>query len=321
MEPSPPVVPIRELGYALRPATTFLLGQAFLILGVLLCGNSESVAVRTPGQILDAEAEIGDLAGLATIDGHYPYLSNRLLEVGGAKEGETSTVRCPSGHRVNRPSSKGRVAEVVMHMDLAPIRVLFGVKSADNEGHSHPIGVNLGVGGNGEKGEILRLHGWPLWRQADVYAAAVARLLASFFGSGLVLGRMRGSDAGSGTIASLLALGISFLLQPVWGRLAAFAITFAFGYWAVNHFRFEHDDPGWVVVDEAAGLFLATIGLGLTGVLVGFVVFRIADIGKNLAPGVAGAERLPGALGIMVDDVVAGIYGLSAGWIAQVIFA
>jgi len=206
-------------------------------------------------------------------------------------------------------------------MNLAPIRVLFDVKAADNEGHSYPIGVNLGVGGDGEKGEILRLHGWPLWWQANVYAAAVARIVASFFGSGLVLGRMRGNDAGSGTIAALLALGISFLLQPVWGRIAAFAVTFVFGYWAVNHFRFEHDDPGWVVVDEAAGLFLATIGLGVTGVLVGFVVFRIADIGKNLAPGVAGAERLPGALGIMADDVVAGIYGLGAGWVAQILFA
>ena len=148
----------------------------------------------------------------------------------------------------------------------------------------------------------------------------VARLVASFFGSGLILGKVRGNDAGSGTIAALLALGISFLLHPVWGRIVALAITLLFGYWAVNHLRFEHEDPGWVVVDEAAGLFLATIGLGLTGILVGFVAFRIADIGKNLAPGVANAERLPGALGVMADDVVAGIYGLAAGWLAQFLF-
>ena len=145
----------------------------------------------------------------------------------------------------------------------------------------------------------------------------VARVVASFFGSGLLLGRMRGSDGGSGTIAAVLALAISFFLQPVWGRIAAFAITAAAGYWAVNSFRFQRDDPGWVVVDEAAGLFLATIGLGLVGMLVGFVVFRIADIGKNLAPGVAAADRLGGTIGIMADDVVAGLYGLAAGWLAQ----
>lgn len=145
----------------------------------------------------------------------------------------------------------------------------------------------------------------------------VARLVASFFGSGLLLGRMRGSDAGSGTIAALLALAVSYFLPAVWGRMAAFACTIALGYWAVNTFRFERDDPGWVVVDEAAGLFLATIGLGVAGMLVGFVVFRIADIGKNLAPGVAAAERLGGAFGIMADDVVAGLYGLAAGWLVQ----
>ncbi|HJR86955.1 MAG TPA: phosphatidylglycerophosphatase A [Acidimicrobiia bacterium] len=147
----------------------------------------------------------------------------------------------------------------------------------------------------------------------------MARLVASFFGSGLLLGRMRGSDGGSGTIAALLALTVSFFLPALWGRLAAFALTLALGYWAVNSFRFERDDPGWVVVDEAAGLFLATVGLGLTGMLVGFVVFRIADIGKNLAPGVAAAERLGGAFGIMADDVVAGLYGLAAGWLVQFI--
>ena len=145
----------------------------------------------------------------------------------------------------------------------------------------------------------------------------VARLVASFFGSGLLLGRMRGSDGGSGTIAALLALAVSFFLPALWGRLAAFVLTLALGYWAVNRFRFERDDPGWVVVDEAAGLFLATVGLGLAGMLVGFVVFRIADIGKNLAPGVAAAERLGGAFGIMADDVVAGLYGLAAGWLVQ----
>jgi phosphatidylglycerophosphatase A len=40
-----------------------------------------------------------------------------------------------------------------------------------------------------------------------------------------------------------------------------------------------------------------------------------------LAPGVAAAERLGGAIGIMADDVVAGLYGLAAGWLAQSILA
>lgn len=64
-----------------------------MIVRVCLSGDSESLPVGTPGQIFDAEAEIGDLAGLATVDRDYPYVGNRLLEIGGAKEGETSTVR------------------------------------------------------------------------------------------------------------------------------------------------------------------------------------------------------------------------------------
>ena len=42
------------------------------------------------------------------------------------------------------------------------------------------------------------------------------------------------------------------------------------------------------------------------------VVARLADIFKVL-PGVAAAERLPGAWGVAMDDVVAGVYGLGAG--------
>lgn len=79
-------------------------------------------------------------------------------------------------------------------------------------------------------------------------------------------------------------------------------------------------DPGWVVVDEAAGVMLATIGLGIPGAAVAWVVFRIADIFKTWFPGVARAEGLGGGVGITADDLVAGLYGLAAGWIVQALF-
>jgi len=47
---------------------------------------------------------------------------------------------------------------------------------------------------------------------------------------------------------------------------------------------------------------------------VAVVVARLADIFKVL-PGVAAAERLPGAWGVTLDDVLAGGYGLAAGWL------
>ncbi|MEX0945968.1 MAG: phosphatidylglycerophosphatase A [Acidimicrobiia bacterium] len=147
----------------------------------------------------------------------------------------------------------------------------------------------------------------------------MARLVASFLGTGLLLRRFRGADEGSGTIAGLVALGIAFLVQPWWGRLLALVICLLAGLWAIRSIQVGDDDPGWVAIDEAAGTFLATLGLALPGALVAFVVFRAADIAKRFFPGVAEAERIGGRVGIMADDFVAGLYGLTAGWVVQML--
>jgi len=55
--------------------------------------------------------------------------------------------------------------------------------------------------------------------------------------------------------------------------------------------------------------------LPLWPVLAAFVVFRMADIFK--IPGVKQAERLPGAVGVTADDLVAGLYGLLVGHLVQ----
>jgi phosphatidylglycerophosphatase A len=147
----------------------------------------------------------------------------------------------------------------------------------------------------------------------------VARFIASFFGSGWILGKLRGSDAGSGTVASIPALGIALLVPPVYGRVVALGVAILLGVWSVGKVARQDEDPGWVVIDEAAGTFLATIGLALPAVLVGWAVFRVADIAKRFFPGVAAAESLGGGTGIMGDDLVAGLYGLAAGWIMQLL--
>ena len=148
----------------------------------------------------------------------------------------------------------------------------------------------------------------------------MARIIASFLGSGLLLRRFRGTDEGSGTVASLAALGIALLVQPWWGRLLGLLVCLLAGLWALRSLVPGNEDPGWVVIDEAAGTFLATLGLGLPGALVGLVVFRAADIAKAVFPGVAQAEQIGGPSGIMADDLVAGLYGLAAGWLVEVLF-
>lgn len=93
------------------------------------------------------------------------------------------------------------------------------------------------------------------------------------------------------------------------------AVVVVLSLWSARPFSTVDDgDPGWVVVDEAAGTFVATIGLGGVPAVVGWLVFRAADIFKSIFPGVAHAERLPGAVGVTADDLVAGLYGLAAGW-------
>ncbi len=121
-------------------------------------------------------------------------------------------------------------------------------------------------------------------------------------------------------MAGLVTLPLVWVLHGGgWlAQLLAAVLVAGLSWWASHPFAAGGSDPGWVVVDEAAGTLVATIGLGLVGALVGFAVFRLADITKRF-PGVSAAERLPGALGITADDLVAGLWGLAAGWAVQLL--
>lgn len=153
------------------------------------------------------------------------------------------------------------------------------------------------------------------------------RVVASWFGTGLILRVVRGSDVGSGTVGSVFALGLSLWLSEFgWiAQLSALLVVGAASIWSARPFAHAKEpdpmakegDPGWVVVDEAAGTLLATIGLGAGPAIVAWVVFRAADIYKRCFPGVAAAERLPGSVGITADDLVAGAYGLFVGSLLQ----
>jgi len=136
------------------------------------------------------------------------------------------------------------------------------------------------------------------------------RLLASSFGLGLIPGRIRGSDEGAGTFGAALAIPLALAIDNLWIEAALVVMVTGIGLWAAA--PFAAGDPGWVVIDETAGAWLAVIGLGGWPFVVGWLVARAADITK-WPPGVAAAERLPGARGVMADDLVAGAYGLAAG--------
>ncbi len=68
------------------------------------------------------------------------------------------------------------------------------------------------------------------------------------------------------------------------------------------------EDPKQVVIDEMIGVWIAILGLPLTSfnLIAGFILFRFFDIAKPL--GVRQLESIEGGWGVMLDDVLAGVY-------------
>jgi phosphatidylglycerophosphatase A len=133
-----------------------------------------------------------------------------------------------------------------------------------------------------------------------VFALAVATVL----GVGYV-------PIAPGTFGSAVGLLLWFALpsSPL-VQAIAIVVIFVVGSWSgsVAERHFGRIDPGHVVIDEVAGMLvtLFLVPVGWMGVLAGFLLFRIADIIKPYPAN--RLERLPGGLGIMADDVMAGIY-------------
>ncbi len=142
------------------------------------------------------------------------------------------------------------------------------------------------------------------------------RFVASGFFLGLIPQRLWGSDRGAGTFGAALAAGVSLVLWRYqwWIGAIAFVVALVLSLWSSAPFTRRNEDPGWITIDEVAGTLLALIGLSGWPWLVALGVARAADIYKVLT-GVKQAEALPSAFGVTMDDVVAGGYGLAAGWL------
>ena len=153
------------------------------------------------------------------------------------------------------------------------------------------------------------------------------RLAATFFGAGRF-------PAASGTFGSMVALpfGIALLQIPApFGRLALLvAVTgvLALGIWASGRYcaAIEQEDSGEVVIDEVAGQWLALVFAAPDNpwhFFAAFLLFRFFDIAK-LWPASWAQDHLPGGWGVMMDDIVAGLYAaaaLYAGiWAAEIPF-
>ncbi len=143
---------------------------------------------------------------------------------------------------------------------------------------------------------------------------SICKLFASGFGSGY-------SPVAPGTAGSLLA---ALLLIPtgypeagLWqldGKgqlwlLAGVVVFFIIGVWSANQLEGEWGkDPSRVVIDEMVGMWIAMLWVVPSWPIwiAAFLLFRVFDIFKPLF--IRDLERLPGGWGVMMDDVLAGVY-------------
>jgi len=146
----------------------------------------------------------------------------------------------------------------------------------------------------------------------------INRLFLTFFGSGL-------SPWAPGTVGSLAALVTGVTILQFFPTQTLFMLTLAIaiiGIFEINKYEKEtktHDDKS-IVIDEVAGMWLAlTIAVSTAekmsyayanevAIVASFVAFRFFDIWKPSTIGTID-RRVTGGVGVMGDDILAGIAG------------
>ncbi len=127
----------------------------------------------------------------------------------------------------------------------------------------------------------------------------------------------------SGTFGSLPAIIVAWWSRKssLYGLLLA-VVLFVLGVAASDRVAksLGREDPSEITVDEFVGMLIAFLWRPMTplSVIVIFVLYRLFDIFKPFPA--RQCESLPGGLGIMADDVVAGIYANLAYWLLTLIF-
>ena len=121
------------------------------------------------------------------------------------------------------------------------------------------------------------------------------------------------SPVAPGTVGSLVAAVAIWLLPFTTVRLAVtLLVVTLIGIWAGSRVErvLGRKDPGVIVIDEVAGMLLSILLLPRTiPVLVtAFLVFRLFDIWKPFPA--RESQALTGGMGVMVDDLIAGLYTL-----------
>jgi len=144
---------------------------------------------------------------------------------------------------------------------------------------------------------------FPLWADLVATACHVGHIKPGpgTWGSaiGVILWVLVDSSAGE-TWRTLCVFGLALLLTAI-GMRASTLVARATGL----------EDPSFVIIDEVVGQLCVLIGVPITWkvAVAGFLLFRLFDITKPFP--VRHLERLPGGVGIVMDDIGAGLYSLA----------
>ncbi len=142
--------------------------------------------------------------------------------------------------------------------------------------------------------------------------------LAFGFGSGA-------APKAPGTFGTLAAIPVFLLLAflPLWAYLVVLVLAFALGVYLCGQASKDMGvhDHGGIVWDEFVGFWITMIALPVhwAWIIAGFVLFRFFDIIKPWPIGWLD-KRVHGGLGIMIDDVIAGIFALAILQVAYQVF-
>ncbi len=125
--------------------------------------------------------------------------------------------------------------------------------------------------------------------------------------TGFFIGRL---GIAPGTLGTLIGIPILYLVSfNLWTILATAGVLFALGLIASNEIiRITGEkDPDEVVIDEIVGYLMCFVFIEptLKNYILAFLLFRFIDIVKPFPVNLF--ERIPGAYGVMMDDLVAGI--------------
>ena len=119
-------------------------------------------------------------------------------------------------------------------------------------------------------------------------------------------------------VAFPLAYGLSLLTLPQ--QAGVIIVASCFSYFIIKRALqiFRTSDPSQIILDEVVGTLVTFYGISCSAknFIAGFFLFRLFDIFKPC--GIKSLEKLPGAWGVLLDDVVAGIF---ANLILRLLFA